>query len=71
MTQPGLFDLDERYRRLSKTADALVMLAALIDFELFPAAAGDGAEAVRRLEGCVQTGEMADGCSGTWWTLLA
>lgn len=35
MRQPGLFDLDERYRRLSETGDPLVRLAALIDFELF------------------------------------
>ena len=35
MAQPGLFDLDERYRRLSETGDPLVKLAALIDFEVF------------------------------------
>lgn len=33
MGQPGFFDLDERYRRLSRDGDPLVKLAALIDFE--------------------------------------
>jgi IS5 family transposase len=33
--QPGFFDLDERYRRLSETGDPLVRLGKLIDFELF------------------------------------
>ncbi len=35
MGQPGFFDLDERYRRLSETGDPLVRLASLIDFEVF------------------------------------
>ncbi len=35
MAQPGFFDLDHRYRRLSETGDPLVRLAALIDFEIF------------------------------------
>lgn len=35
MGQPGFFDLDERYRRLSENGDPLVKLAALIDFEAF------------------------------------
>ena len=35
MGQPGLFDLDERYQRLSENGDPLVKLAALIDFEAF------------------------------------
>jgi IS5 family transposase len=35
MGQPGFFDLDERYRRLSETGDPLVKLAGLIDFEVF------------------------------------
>lgn len=37
MTQPGLFDLDLRYRRLSETGDPLVKLSSLIDFEIFRA----------------------------------
>ncbi|MFZ2871459.1 IS5 family transposase [Zavarzinia sp.] len=35
MGQPGFFDLDERYRRLSETGDPLVKLASLVDFEIF------------------------------------
>ena len=35
MGQPGLFDLEQRYQRLSETGDPLVKLAALIDFEVF------------------------------------
>ena len=35
MGQPGFFDLDERYQRLSENGDPLVKLAALIDFETF------------------------------------
>ena len=35
MDQPGFFDLDERYQRLSENGDPLVKLAALIDFEAF------------------------------------
>lgn len=35
MGQPGFFDLDERYRRLSETGDRLVKLCALVDFEIF------------------------------------
>ena len=35
MGQPGFFDLDERYQRLSESGDPLVKLAALIDFEAF------------------------------------
>ena len=35
MGQPGLFDLDDRYQRLSENGDPLVRLAALIDFEAF------------------------------------
>lgn len=33
--QPGLFDLDERYRALAESGDPLIRLAALIDFEVF------------------------------------
>ena len=33
--QHDLFDLDERYQRLSATGDPLEKRAALIDFELF------------------------------------
>ncbi len=36
--QPGLFDLDERYRALAENSDPLIRLAALIDFEVFRAA---------------------------------
>ncbi len=35
MGQPGFFDLDERYQRLSENGNPLVKLAALIDFEAF------------------------------------
>ena len=35
MGQPGLFDLEQRYQRLSETGDPLVKLATLIDFEVF------------------------------------
>ena len=35
MGQPGLFDLEHRYQRLSETGDPLFKLAALIDFEVF------------------------------------
>ncbi|KQP60068.1 transposase [Methylobacterium sp. Leaf111] len=35
MGQPGFFDLDERYQRLSENGDPLVKLAALIDYEAF------------------------------------
>jgi len=35
MSQPGFFDLDERYRRLSETGDPLVKLSSLVDFEVF------------------------------------
>src|SRR5215211_5905723 len=35
--QPGLFDLDERYRALSESGDPLIRLATLIDFEVFRA----------------------------------
>src|SRR5215218_10275207 len=35
--QPGLFDLDERYRALSESGDPLIWLATLIDFEVFRA----------------------------------
>ena len=33
--QRGLFDLDERYQRLSAAGDPLEKLSALIDFEMF------------------------------------
>lgn len=33
--QPGLFDLDERYRKLSEVGDPLTRLRELIDFEVF------------------------------------
>jgi len=33
--QPGLFDLDERYRKLSEVGDPLTRLKELIDFEVF------------------------------------
>jgi hypothetical protein len=32
MGQPGLFDLDERYERLSEAGDRLVKRGDLIDF---------------------------------------
>ena len=35
MRQPGFFDLDERYQRLSVSGDPLVKLGALVDFQLF------------------------------------
>ena len=35
MGQPGFFDLDDLYQRLSENGDRLVKLAALIDFEAF------------------------------------
>lgn len=35
MGQPGLFDLDERYQRLSKNGNPLMKLTASIDFEAF------------------------------------
>ena len=35
MGQPGFFDLDERYQRLSENGDPLVKLASLLDFEAF------------------------------------
>lgn len=35
MGQPGFFDLDERYQRLSENGDPLVKLSTLIDFEAF------------------------------------
>lgn len=33
--QPGFFDLDERYRALSKSGDPLERLSAVVDFEMF------------------------------------
>ncbi|MEO0623157.1 MAG: IS5 family transposase [Pseudomonadota bacterium] len=33
--QPGLFDLDERYRALSKSGDPLERLSTVVDFEIF------------------------------------
>jgi IS5 family transposase len=33
--EPGLFDLDDRYRKLSEVGDPLVRLSALINFEVF------------------------------------
>jgi transposase, IS5 family len=35
MGQPGLFDLDERYRMLAESGDPLIKLAELIEFEIF------------------------------------
>jgi len=46
--QPGLFDLEHRYQRLSETGDPLVKLAALIDFEVFRAGL---AAALKRSDG--------------------
>jgi hypothetical protein len=46
--QPGLFDLDERYRKLSEVGDPLMGLKELIDFELFRPAL---AKALRRCDG--------------------
>ena len=34
-SQPGFFDLDQRYRALSAAGDALERLARAVDFELF------------------------------------
>jgi hypothetical protein len=42
--QPGLFDLDERYAALSKRGDPLERLAAVEDFEMYRAGAGELAE---------------------------
>jgi IS5 family transposase len=36
--RPDLFDLDERYRKLSEVGDPLTRLEELIDFEVFRAA---------------------------------
>jgi hypothetical protein len=33
--QPGLFDVDERLRRLSDIGDQLEAFAAVVDFEMF------------------------------------
>jgi transposase, IS5 family len=33
--QPGLFDIDERLRRLSDIGDQLEAFAAVVDFEMF------------------------------------
>ena len=49
--QPGLFDLDERYRKLSEIGDPLNRLKELVDFEAFLPSSGKGAEAFRRIEG--------------------
>ncbi|GLI95118.1 hypothetical protein [Methylocystis echinoides] len=46
--QPGLFDLDERYRKLSEVGDPLMRLKELIDFEVFRPAL---ATAVKRSNG--------------------
>jgi hypothetical protein len=35
--QPGLFDIDERLRRLSDIGDQLEAFAAAVDFEMFRA----------------------------------
>lgn len=35
MGQPGFFDLDDRYQRLSESGDPLVKLGALVHFEMF------------------------------------
>jgi hypothetical protein len=60
MAQPGLFDLDERYRRLSETGDPLVKLAALIDFEVFrPRLAGARSRRIARIPDAV-----TNGCKG-------
>jgi IS5 family transposase len=46
--QPGLFDLDERYRKLSEVGDPLTRLKELVDFEVFrPTLAG----ALKRSDG--------------------
>jgi IS5 family transposase len=52
--QPGLFDLNERYRKLSEVGDPLTRLKELINLEVFrPALAlalkrSDGSEGGRR-----------------------
>jgi transposase, IS5 family len=46
--QPGLFDLDERYRKLSEVGDPLMRLKELIDFEVFRPAL---AKALNRSDG--------------------
>ena len=33
--QPGFFDLDERYQKLSEVGDPLTRLKELVDFEVF------------------------------------
>lgn len=53
MGQPGFFDLDELYRRLSETGDLLVKLSALVDFEIFRP----------RLDGALK---RSDGSKGGW-----
>jgi hypothetical protein len=35
MSQPGLFDLSDRYESLSKFGDPLEKINAVIDFEVF------------------------------------
>jgi IS5 family transposase len=49
VAQPGFFDLDERYRRLSETGDSLVKLASLVDFEVFRPSL---VAALQRSDGC-------------------
>ena len=46
--EPGLFDLDERYRKLSEVGDPLVRLRQLVDFEVFRVAL---TKALRRSDG--------------------
>jgi IS5 family transposase len=46
--EPGLFDLDERYRKLSEVGDPLVRLSQLVSFEVFRAAL---TKALKRSEG--------------------
>ncbi|MCA7118403.1 MAG: hypothetical protein LGL72_03145 [Acidibrevibacterium sp.] len=37
VSQPGFFDLDDRYAALSKAGDPLVRLKEIVPFETFPA----------------------------------
>ena len=44
MTRPqGLFDLDARHAELSAAGDPLERRGVVVDFEMFPAGAGQGA----------------------------
>ena len=50
VVQPGLFDVEERLRRLSDIGDAVEAYAAAVDFELF------GPARILRHRGCTWGG---------------